>query len=176
MLTKMPMLSEFDFSPVTELPRHHTFLQALVPSLAALEQTEAIWLSGSLARGDADRWSSVDLCLQWRDAAPDSACDASPYNALLNSLDKALGAGNTYFAQGKESMSGGSLSGICLGAQTPADLPCKCETAGVFFEICWAASSVAWEMETGTHLSTISMWPNTWLAICKAIYWQERSR
>lgn len=146
MLTKLPMLSEFDFSPVTELPRHRTFLQALVPSLAALEQTEAIWLSGSLARGDADRWSSVDLCLQWRDAAPNSACDASPYNALGNSLDKALGAGNTYFAQGKESMSGGSLSGICLGAQTSDDLSCERETAGVFFEICWAASSEAWEM------------------------------
>ena len=137
------MLFEFDFSTITELPRQRTFLQALVPSLAALEQTEAIWLTGSLARGDADRWSSVDLCLLWQEAAPSSAYVTSPNIALQNSLDKALGAGSKYFAQCKESESSGSLSGICLGAQAADELRCDRGTAGVFFEICWAASSEA---------------------------------
>ena len=70
------MPPEFDLAPVEDLPRQRSFLQAVLPILAALESIEAIWLSGSLARKDADSWSSVDCCLLWR-AAPLDASDAA---------------------------------------------------------------------------------------------------
>lgn len=139
------MLSELELSAVTDLAPLRAFLRALVPNLAALEQIAAIMLTGSLARGDADRWSSVDLNLLWQEPAPGSPMMESPYSALRDSLDRALGASIRYFAQYKGSDFGGSLRGICLGALSSDDLADQRRAAGVKFEIRWAATSNAEE-------------------------------
>ena len=76
------MLSELELPNVSELPPQRAFLRALVPNLAALKQIAAIMLTGSLARGDADRWSSVDLNLLWQESAPGSPMVESPHSAL----------------------------------------------------------------------------------------------
>ncbi len=140
------MLSEFELSPVTDLPRQLAFLQILVPDLAALEPIEAIWLTNSLARGDADRWSSVDLCLLWNRSAQNSANVSSPNSALRNCLDKALGASNGYFAQYRESNTEGTFNGICLGEPGSDDLTLSRRAAGVAFAVKWVASSNAGEL------------------------------
>lgn len=46
-----------------------TFLQELVPTLWQSPEVQALWLEGSLARGNADRYSDVDLYLCVSDAA-----------------------------------------------------------------------------------------------------------
>ena len=140
------MLSEFELSAFTKLPRHLAFLEALVPGLAALEPIEAIWLTGSLARGDADRWSSADVGLLWNSSARNSANMSSPYIVLRNCLDKALGASNGYFAQYRESDTGGTFNGICLGASGSDDQADPRRAAGVEFEVKWVAPSNAGEM------------------------------
>ena len=139
------MLSEFELSHATDLPRQLAFLQTLVPDLAALEPIEAIWLTGSLARGDADRWSSVDLCLLWNSSTQNTANMLSPYSALRNSLDQALGASNGNFAQYREAETGGTFNGICLGAPGSDDQADPRRAAGVEFEVKWVASSNARE-------------------------------
>ena len=139
------MLSELELPNVTELPPQRAFLRALVPNLAALKQIAAIMLTGSLARGDADRWSSVDLNLLWQESAPGSPMVESPHSALRNSLDKALGANNRYFAQCQMSDFGGSLTGICLDAPGSDEFADQRRAAGVKFEISWVTSSNAGE-------------------------------
>jgi len=89
------MSLEFDFPPLAELPAHRAFLQALVPCLGSYEQTKGIWLTGSLARGDADRWSSVDLCLLWQEEGFESLSEKGIYRNIKGALDEALGEGNT---------------------------------------------------------------------------------
>ncbi len=140
------MLSESELSPVTDLPRQLAILQTLVPDLAALEPIEAIWLTGSLARGDADRWSSVDLGLLWNSSAQNSANMLGPFSVLRDFLDNALGASAGYFAQYHESETGGILNGICLGVPGSDNLADPRRVAGVAFEVKWVVSSNAGEM------------------------------
>lgn len=131
------MSSNFDFPPLAELPAQRAFLQALVPCLASLEQTREIWLTSSLARGDADRWSSVDLCLLWRAKGAESVGETGPSGTLKEALDEALGEGNAIYDQADESESGGCLRGISLyaeGADGPLDAT---GTGGVLFELYW---------------------------------------
>ncbi len=126
------MSHNFDLTPLPELPLQRAFLQALVPSLASIEQVREIWLTGSLARGDADRWSSVDLCLMWSAACPDSVGGTGPSATLLEALDDLLGDGNAIYDQIERSQYGGRLRGISLsapGAGGPPD--------GVLFELVW---------------------------------------
>ncbi|MCL4834715.1 MAG: hypothetical protein KJZ86_19910 [Caldilineaceae bacterium] len=58
-----------DFTKLYPLPlpadaqRQQHFWRAIGPGLLALPWISALWLGGSAARGDADRWSSVELHL-----------------------------------------------------------------------------------------------------------------
>ena len=126
------MSKNFDLPPLPELPLQRAFLQALVPCLASIEQVREIWLTGSLARADADRWSSVDLCLMWSAACPESVAGTGPSATLLEALDDLLGDGNAIYDQIERSQYGGRLRGISLsapGAGGPPD--------GVLFELFW---------------------------------------
>jgi len=135
------MSSNYDFPPLAELPAQRAFLQALVPCLASFEQIREIWLTGSLARGDADRWSSVDLCLLWRAEGPGSAGETGPSGTLKEALDKALGEGNAIYDQADESESGGCLRGISLRTKR-ADGPLSDNgTGGVLFQLYWTLSA-----------------------------------
>lgn len=59
-----------DFSSA---PRQQDFLRRLLPALQTVSWTQAIWLAGSFARGDADRWSNVNLHLLVDETATDVA-------------------------------------------------------------------------------------------------------
>lgn len=144
------MSLEFDLSPFSELPRHRAFLQILLPGLAALKQTQAIWLTGSLARGDADHWSSVDLCLLWSDEDPiavgETIGHASPNNALRATIEYALGEGNALFDQHRESTGRCSQSGITLVPLAQGGLTGDHSSAGILFEIQWITQADAREL------------------------------
>ena len=127
----------FDFSPLAELPVQRAFLQALVPCLASLEQTREIWLTGSLARGDADRWSSVDLCLLWRAEGAESVGEKAPSRTLRDALNEVLGEGNAIYDQTVESESGGCLRGISLSAKGSDDSLSDSGTGGILFQLYW---------------------------------------
>ena len=131
------MSFDFDFPPLIELPAQRAFLQALVPCLASDEQTREIWLTGSLARGDADRWSSVDLCLLWKAEGPESLGERGPSKNLRGALDEALGEGNAIYEQTDESESGGCLRGISLYSKGADGSLNATGTGGVLFELCW---------------------------------------
>lgn len=131
----------FDFPPLVELPVQRAFLQALVPCLASYEQTRTIWLTGSLARGDADRWSSVDLCLLWRAEGAETVGETGPSVTLKEALDELLGDGNAIYDQFDESESAGCLRGISLyakGAHGPLN---AAGTGGLLFELYWTLLS-----------------------------------
>ena len=132
------MSHNFDLPPLSELPLQRAFLQALVPCLASIKQVREIWLTGSLARGDADRWSSVDLCLMWSAACPDSVAGTGPSAPLLQALDNLLGEGNAIYDKIERSQYGGRLRGISLsapGAGGPLD---GVGTSGLLFELFWS--------------------------------------
>jgi predicted nucleotidyltransferase len=131
------MSQYFDPPPLPELPLQRAFLQALVPCLASIEPIREIWLTGSLARGDADRWSSVDLCLKWGAACPESVAGTGPSATLLEALDDLLGDGNAIYDQIEESKDRGCLRGISLGAQGAGGPPDGVGTGGLLFEIFW---------------------------------------
>ena len=131
------MSLEFDFPPLAELPAHRAFLQALVPCLASYEQTKGIWLTGSLARGDADRWSSVDLCLLWQEEGFESLSEKGIYGNIMGALDEALGEGNTLCDQTDEKADRGSLRGISLSTIGADEVLDGVGTSCVLFEIFW---------------------------------------
>ncbi|MYC95447.1 MAG: hypothetical protein F4X14_10795 [Caldilineaceae bacterium SB0661_bin_32] len=135
------MSFEFDFPPLAEAPAQRAFLQALVPCLASLEQTREIWLTGSLARGDADRWSSVDLCLLWRAESAETVSETGPSGTLKKALEEALGEGNAIYEQIDESESRGCLRGISLSAKGADDVLADIGTSGVLFELYWTLLS-----------------------------------
>ena len=137
------MSMDFNFFPVTELPRQSALLQALVPDLAALEQTGGVWLTGSLARGDADRWSSVDLHVLWGVDGPESAVPASPSSALRKRIEKTLGEDNVLIEKIDDSDRGGSFRGISLGTPSTGDVLNDLGQAGVLFELSWMLSTNA---------------------------------
>lgn len=127
--------------PPPELPRQDSLLRTLVPGLVSLDQTRAVWLTGSLARGDADRWSSVDLHLLWGQDHPGQTGQARPSLVVRNSIEETLGKENILFEQVSDSETGGSLQGICLGTQSEVDTLYELGPAGVLFELSWALST-----------------------------------
>lgn len=131
----MPL--EFDFPPLTELPAHRVFLQALVPCLASYEQTKGIWLTGSLARGDADRWSSVDLCLLWQAEDSESLGEKGIYRIIKGALDEALGEGNTLCDQTGETTGRGCLRGISQSTIGADEILDGVGPSCVLFELYW---------------------------------------
>ena len=150
---------DIEYSPLTELPRQDALLRALVPCLAALEQTHGVWLTGSLARGDADRWSSVDLHLQWRQERLGPAGQARPSRVLQRCVKETFGDENVHIEQIRDSDLGGSLQGICLGTHFAVDTWNELGPAGVLFELSWTFSTD--QSETvgpagATHLLYIS--------------------
>lgn len=68
--------SYFDLGFAESSPRQRHFLSTVLPALAELTWLQAIWLTGSLARGDADRWSDVNLHLLVDDQEIDAVLPA----------------------------------------------------------------------------------------------------
>lgn len=132
---------DIEYNPLTELPRQEALLRALVPGLAVLEQTLGIWLTGSLARGDADRWSSVDLHLLWRHDRLGPAGQARPSRLVQNSIEETFGDENVQIVQICDSDLRGSLQGICLGTQSANVTLNEPGPAGVLFELSWTLST-----------------------------------
>ncbi|MBX3001304.1 MAG: hypothetical protein KF893_22475 [Caldilineaceae bacterium] len=56
-------------------PRQRHFLARILPPLQDLPWLQAIWLSGSFARGDSDRWSDLNLHLLVEDAQMEGVLD-----------------------------------------------------------------------------------------------------
>lgn len=127
--------------PPSELPRQDSLLRTLVPGLVALDQTRAVWLTGSLARGDADRWSSVDLHLLWGQDHPGQAGQARPSLVVRKSIAETLGKENVLIEKFSDSEAGGSLQGICLGTQSEVNTLYKHGSAGVLFDLSWTLST-----------------------------------
>lgn len=142
------MSIDCDFFPLTELPSQRALLKALVPGLAALEQTSGVWLTGSLARCDADRWSSVDLHLQWDQKASDKAASSRPSGEILSAIEETLGEKNVFTEQTGEWENRGSLRGIAVGVTSEVYAPDQHSPAGVLFELSWVLSTDAKEMES----------------------------
>lgn len=130
-----------EYFPLTELPRHDALFRALVPGLAALEQTHGVWLTGSLARGDADRWSSVDMHLLLRQDPLGQDCQAKPFHVIQKCIEETLGEENVHIEQTNESDLGGSLQGICLGTQSAVETLNESGPAGLLFQLTWTLST-----------------------------------
>lgn len=75
-------LRSIDLGFMADAPRQRHFLARLLPSLQDLDWVQAIWLSGSFARNESDRWSDLNLHLLIEDAQMDQALDQ--LCALLN--------------------------------------------------------------------------------------------
>ena len=144
------MPPEFDLAPVADLPRQRSFLQAVLPILAALESIEAIWLSGSLARRDADSWSSVDCCLLWRAAPHDASAAARRRESMRDALRHALGDGNYLVDRCSQRDCLENLQGITLAQNLPAGTHGQRVAAGVLFAFHWADSTTASELRSRT--------------------------
>ena len=132
---------DLEFYPLTELPGHRALLQALVPGLASLEQVCGVWLTGSLARGDADRWSSVDLHLLWDQFGPEEEASEESSREILNSIKEMLRKEKVFVEQKGEWERGGSLRGIATGGPSEVDVPGDLGPTPVLFELSWALSS-----------------------------------
>ena len=144
------MPPEFDLAPVADLPRQRSFLQAVLPILAALESIEAIWLSGSLARKDADSWSSVDCGLLWRAAPLDASDAAGRGERMRDALRHALGDGNYLLDRCPQRHLVASLQGITLAQSLPAGTHGQRVEAGVLFAFHWSDSTTASELRSRT--------------------------
>ena len=144
------MPPEFDLAPVADLPRQRSFLQAVLPILAALESIEAIWLSGSLARKDADSWSSVDCGLLWRAAPLDASDAAGRGERMRDALRHALGYGNYLVDRCSQRDCLENLQGITLAQNLPAGTHGQRVAAGVLFAFHWADSTTASELRSRT--------------------------
>ena len=131
------MQFNFDFTPLTELPRHRALLRALVPRLAALEQTKVIWLKGSLARGDADRWSSVDLHLLWDQNDSTMAAPSRPDHNCLDAIQETIEEEIVFVERISDSARGGSLRGITAGTPSGDDALDHTGPAALLFELSW---------------------------------------
>jgi hypothetical protein len=69
-------------------PRQHDLLRRLLPQLDTVTWIQAVWLSGSLARGDADRWSNINLHV-----LVDVTPEFDVASALCDCIDAALPEG-----------------------------------------------------------------------------------
>lgn len=110
-----------------ELHQQRALLARLLPPLASHPAVQAVWLTGSLARQDADRWSSVDLCLAWADTAV-------PPAAVQALLSQALADDYCLIAQERDGQGGGSLHALTLA---PAGAPAGGD-GGLGVSVHWA--------------------------------------
>lgn len=110
------------------LPRQRDFLRRVVPAMAGLPQVYAIWLTGSLARGDADRWSSVDLCL----LLDDNGNARGAMDALQDVLTSIFGPHYVVSYSHLGPLSGGRLSGMTLAEPLQG-----AASGGVCFDFHW---------------------------------------
>ncbi len=133
------MSRAFDLVPVAKLPRQRSLLQALVPVLAALDPVDAILLSGSLARLDADKWSSVDICLVWR-SSDQGASTPGRRDQLEDALDEALGKGGYRLGLLSRKEGVDSLVGITLAGSHPCSSEGQGVEIGVLFRFSWEAA------------------------------------
>ncbi len=136
----------FDLLPAAGLPRQRSLLQALVPVLAALDTIDAILLSGSLARLDADNWSSVDFCLIWR-MNEQGAATPRRRDQLEDALDRALGKGAYQLGLTSRMEGVCSLLGITLAGSHPCGGSGQSVESGVLFRFSW--EEAASESEPG---------------------------
>lgn len=129
------------FPPVARRQTH--FLRQIEPHLTALPGLSALWLGGSAGRGDADRWSSVDLyCL----------VEARAQSLISERVEALLDSG---FPDGWTSF--GLQRGIqtaWLDGLTHAHLPRAANQGGVCFRIYWTALDwlIAQETNRRVHL------------------------
>jgi len=120
--------------------RQNDFLSVIVPRLTSLPWLAALWLGGSGARGDADRWSSVDLhflllARQELRLTPAHIC------ALL---DEIFPDGWTNF--GVQSQ----LHSVSLEGLTHARPPAAADEGGVYFRLLWTEAD-ALLLHRATH-------------------------
>lgn len=130
----------FDLVPVATLPCQRSLLEALVPVLAALDAIDAILLCGSLARQDADDWSSVDICLMWR-SGEHGATTLERCDELREALDRAVGREGYQLGLATRREGVYSLLGITLAGGSALGHEEQGVASGVIFRFCWEASS-----------------------------------
>ena len=130
----------FDLVPVATLPCQRSLLEALVPVLAALDAIDAILLCGSLARQDADDWSSVDICLMWR-SGEHGATTLERCDELREALDRAVGREGYQLGLATRREGVYSLLGITLAGGSALGHEGQGVASGVIFRFCWEASS-----------------------------------
>ncbi len=139
------MKPAFDLDPLADLPRQRSLLQALVPVLAAIDSIDAILLSGSLARLDADIWSSVDICLIWR-LNDQGANTPGRRDQLKDVLDRALGKQGYQLGLSPRKEGVDSLLGITLAGSNSCRNNCQGVESGVVFRFFWEAATSGCEL------------------------------
>jgi len=121
----------FSLSPfLVDASRQSHFLRLIGPRLASQPWLSALWLGGSLARGDADRWSSVDLHLLVGDRQALSLAQSR----LCALLDDLLPAGWTHYGR----LDLGHTVG--LDGFTHARLPAAANQGAVHFRLLWTTA------------------------------------
>jgi hypothetical protein len=115
-----------------EANRQNEFVNLLRLRLLAQPWLSALWLGGSGARDNADRWSSVDLHLLVTSPADISLLP----ERLGRLLDGVLPAGWTTFGL-QQTVHTGSLEGL-----TYARLPGAADRGGVYFRLLWTEPDV----------------------------------
>ncbi len=128
----------FDLAHLDNLPRQRSFLHAVAPVLAALEPIDAILLAGSLARQDADSWSSVDICLIWK-KKEEGATISGRRRHLKDALDRALGKRGYQLGPTSRKDGDDSLLGFTLADGPPGGTNGQRVASGVLFRFFWDA-------------------------------------
>lgn len=119
-----------------EASRQRRFLRLLEPRLAAQPWLSALWLGASPARGQADRWSSVEIhCLvATRTELPHT------HTRLTGLLDELFPLGWTNF--GVES----TIDTVSIDGFTHSRLPAAADDGAVYFRLLWTGPE-----ELGLH-------------------------
>jgi predicted nucleotidyltransferase len=90
-----------DLAFLAHVPRQRHFLTRFLPPLQDLDWIQAIWLSGSFARGDGDRWSDLNLHL-----LVEGAQMAQVLGQLCSLLDRQVEEGWHASLEAREMVSG----------------------------------------------------------------------
>ncbi|MBI3960036.1 MAG: hypothetical protein HY328_14585 [Chloroflexi bacterium] len=125
MTAAKPTLRPILFPDDASRQRH--FWRLIGPRLQALPWLAALWLGGSGARGDGDRWSSVDLHLLVAEEAELLMTESR----LCALLDELFSDGWSHF--GLQSLGHTTF----FAAITHARLPAAANTGGVLFRLHW---------------------------------------
>lgn len=119
-----------------EASRQRRFVRLLEAQLAAQAWLAALWLGGSAARGEADRWSSVEIhCL-----VATRADLPHTYTRLTALLDELFPLGWTSF--GVES----TIDSVSIDGFTHSRLPAAADDGAVYFRLMWTGPD-----EMGLH-------------------------